>query len=154
MILLVKLGFISYMKSLIKAFVTLKNYKAYVEKEIGAYITCLMTDRGGEFTSNEFGEFYQSQGISRQLMATYTSQQNRVAKRKNRKIMNVVWSMLNEKQVPKAFWTEAVRWCVHIQNLCPTLAVENKTPEEETSGRVFLNFRMCCTCLCTGSKEE
>ena len=73
-----------------KSFVTLKNYKAYVEKEIGAYITCLMTDRGGEFTSNKFGEFYQSQGISRQLMAAYTSQQNRVAKRKNRKIMNVV----------------------------------------------------------------
>ena len=57
-----------------EAFVTLKNYKTYVEKEIGAYITCLRTDRGGEFTSNEFGEFCQSQGIGRQLTVAYTPQ--------------------------------------------------------------------------------
>ena len=55
-----------------EAFVTLKNYKAYVEKEIGAYITCLRTDRGVEFTSNEFREFFQSQGINRQLTTAYT----------------------------------------------------------------------------------
>ena len=42
--------------------------------------------------------------------------------------------MLNEKQVPKAFWLEAVRWCVHIHNRCPTVVVENKTPEEAWSG--------------------
>ena len=40
-----------------ESFVTLKNDKAYVEKDIGAYITCLRTNKGGEFTSNEFGEF-------------------------------------------------------------------------------------------------
>ena len=85
-------------------------------------------DRGGEFTSNEFGEFCQSQVISRHLTAAYTPQQNGVAERKNRTIMNYVRSMLNEKQVPKALWLEAVRWCVHIQNRCPTVAVENKTP--------------------------
>ena len=48
--------------------------------------------------------------------------------------MNVVRSMLNENQVPKAFWHEAVRWCVHIQNQCPIVAVENKIPEEAWSG--------------------
>ena len=49
-------------------------------------------------------------------------------------IMYVVRSMLNEKQVPKDFWPEAVRWCVHIQNRCPIVAVENKTQEEAWSG--------------------
>ena len=44
-------------------------------------------------------------------------------------IMNDVRSILNEKQVPKAFWPEAVRWCVHIKNRCPTTTVENKTPK-------------------------
>lgn len=48
--------------------------------------------------------------------------------------MNAVRSMLIEQQVPKAFWPEAVRWCVHIQNRCPTAAVKNKTPEEARSG--------------------
>ena len=42
--------------------------------------------------------------------------------------------MLNEKQVPKAFWPEVMSWCVHIHNRCPTVVVENKTPEEAWSG--------------------
>ena len=45
-------------------------------------------DRGGELTSNEFKEFCKVQGISRQLTAPYTPQQNGVVERENRTIMN------------------------------------------------------------------
>lgn len=117
-----------------EAFVAFKNFKACVEKEIGAHITCLRTDRGGEFNSNEFEEFCKAQGINRQLTAAYTPQQNGVAERKNRTIMNTVRSMLADKKVPKMFWPEAVKWCVHIQNRCLTAAVKGKTPEEAWSG--------------------
>jgi hypothetical protein len=48
-----------------EAFTTFKNYKNLVEKEIGAHIRCLRTDRGGEFTSFEFNEFYKTNDISR-----------------------------------------------------------------------------------------
>jgi len=118
-----------------EAFATFKIFKASVEKEIGAFLTCLRTDRGGEFTSNEFGEFCRSHGISRQLTAAFTPQQNGVAERKNRTIMNAVRSMLSERQVPKMFWSEATKWSVHIQNRSPTAAVEGMTPEEAWSGR-------------------
>lgn len=103
-----------------EAFGMFKNFKAYVEKEVGAFITCLRTDRGGEFTSNEFGEFCKDQGICRQLTAAYTPQQHGVAERKNRTIMNAVRVVLNERQVPRVFWPEVVRWCVHVQNRNPT----------------------------------
>ncbi|GJU04881.1 retrovirus-related pol polyprotein from transposon TNT 1-94 [Tanacetum coccineum] len=68
------------------------------------------------------------------MKAAYTPQQNGVAERKNRTIMNMVRSMLTEKQVPKMFLPEAVRWSVHILNRCPTVAVQNQTPEEAWSG--------------------
>ncbi|RDY07862.1 hypothetical protein CR513_07965, partial [Mucuna pruriens] len=42
--------------------------------------------------------------------------------------------VLNERQVPKVFWPEAVRWCVHIQNRSPTSAVDQRTLEETWSG--------------------
>lgn len=84
-----------------EAFTTFQHYKVSVEKETGAFITCLRTDRGGEFTSNEFSEFCKAQGIKRQLTAAYTPQQNGVAERKNTTIMNAVRSMLNERGVPK-----------------------------------------------------
>ncbi|KAL9235087.1 hypothetical protein vseg_009883 [Gypsophila vaccaria] len=118
-----------------EAFVSFKNYKTRVEKEACEFITCLKTDRGGEFTSNEFEDFCTSQGIARQLTASFTPQQNGVAERKNRTIMNAVRSMLIERKVPKVFWSEAARWCVHVLNRCPTVAVANKTPEEAWSGK-------------------
>lgn len=91
-----------------QAFATFKIFKSLVEKEIGAYIQCLRTDRGGEFTSHEFNAFCSANGINRQLIAAFTPQQNGVAERKNRTIMNMVRSMLSEKKVPKIFWLEAV----------------------------------------------
>ena len=118
-----------------EAYATFKTYKAKVEKETGAFIRSLRTDRGGEFTSNEFTSFCNENGILRQLTAAYTPQQNGVAERKNRTIMNMVRSMLSEKQIPKTFWPEAVNWTVHVLNRSPTLAVKNKTPEEAWSGR-------------------
>lgn len=47
--------------------------------------------------------------------------------------MNMVRSMLVEKKVPKVFWPEAVKWSVYVLNRCPTVAVQNKTPEEALS---------------------
>lgn len=117
-----------------EAFVIFKSYKAKVEKESGTCIRSLRTDRGGEFTSQEFINFCTEHGIQRQLTAAYTPQQNGVAERKNRTIMNMVRSMLSEKKIPKTFWPEAVNWTIHVLNRSPTLAVRNMTPEEAWSG--------------------
>jgi transposase InsO family protein len=86
-----------------EALSTFKSYKARVEKETGFYIRSLRTDRGGEFTSQDFTDFYNEHGIHRQLTTAYTPQQNGVAERKNRTIMNMVRSMLTAKQISKTF---------------------------------------------------
>lgn len=111
-----------------------KSFKASVEKEAGANILCLRTDRGGEFNSNEFTKFCKEQGIRRQLTTAYTPQQNGVAERKNRTIMNMVRCMLDEKKMPKEFWAEAANWCIHILNRCSTAALEGMTPQEAWTG--------------------
>lgn len=113
-----------------EALAVFKSFKIHVEKETNSLIRVLRTDRGGEFTSQEFINFCDVNGIRRQLTATYTPQQNGVAKWKNRTIMNMVRSMISEKQLPKTFWPEAVNWTVHVLNRSPTMAVKNKTPEE------------------------
>jgi len=116
-----------------QAFVSFKNFKCMVEKEVGTSIQCLRTDRGGEFTSHEFNSFCSSHGIKRQLTAAFTPQQNGVAERKNRTIMNMVRCMLSEKHLPKFLWGEAVNWAAYILNRSPTLAVKDKTPQEAWS---------------------
>lgn len=106
-----------------------------MENETGFPIKCLRTDRGGEFTSIEFNKFCMENGIKRQLTNAYTPQQNGVAERKNRTIMNMVRAMLSEKGIPKPFWEEAVNWSNYVLNKCPTFAVKNITPEEAWSGK-------------------
>ena len=116
---------------------TLNSFKAFktmVEKETRLFVKCFRTDRGGEFNSNELNDFCKQSGIKRQLTTAYTPQQNGVAERKNRTMMNMVRSMLSDKNIPKTFWPEAVNWTIYVLNRCPTLAVKNVTPEKAWSG--------------------
>ena len=124
---------IYFLAKMSKAFTIFKNFKNLVAKETEDFIRCLPTDRSVEFTSHEFNNFSKTNGISRQLTAPYTPQQNCAAQRKNITIMNIVRSILSEKPVPKNFWPEAENWTMHVVNRSPTVVVKNMTPEEAWS---------------------
>jgi hypothetical protein len=126
---------IYFMKEKSSALDLFKKFKVLVENESGCVIQCLRTDRGGEFTSNDFNMFCSDHGIKRQLTAAYTPQQNGVAERKNRTLMDMVRSMLAGRNVPKVFWPEAIKWATHVMNRSPTLSVKDITPEEAWSGK-------------------
>jgi len=118
-----------------EAFDAFKRFKSLVEKASGDKILCLCTDRGGEFTSSEFNEYCSTHGITRQLIAAYSPQQNGVAERRNRTLMNMVRCMLIARDVPKQYWPEAVNLATHILNRCPTTALANITPENAWQNR-------------------
>ncbi|GKD78912.1 putative zinc finger, CCHC-type containing protein [Tanacetum coccineum] len=63
-----------------------------------------------------------------------TPQQNGVAKRRNRTLMDMVRSMLANSKLPEFLWTEALKTAVHILNRVPTKYVP-KTPYEIWTGR-------------------
>ncbi|KAL4352077.1 hypothetical protein GQ457_06G007290 [Hibiscus cannabinus] len=124
-----------FLKQKSEAFGAFKNFKALVEKESGFDIKSLRSDRGGEFTSNEFNDFCKANGIRRPLTVPTSLQQNGVAERKNRTILNMARSMLKAKNMPKEFWAEAVSCVVYLSNRSPTKNVDNVTPQEAWSGR-------------------
>ena len=43
--------------------------------------------------------------------------------------------MLNEKNMPDAYWAEAVACAIYIMNRTPIVAVHDQTPEESFTGR-------------------
>ncbi|KAL0355685.1 UNVERIFIED_CONTAM: Copia protein [Sesamum radiatum] len=94
----------------------------------------LRTDRGGEFTSNEFKAFCELHGIRRPMTVPRTPQQNGVAERKNRTVLNMARTMLKSKEMPKEFWAEAVACAVYLLNRSPTRSLEKITPQEAWSG--------------------
>ena len=63
---------VMFLKQKSDAFQMFKWYLARVEKETGKRLKCLRSDRGGEFTSKEFEEFYNERGIKRQTLAPRT----------------------------------------------------------------------------------
>ncbi|GJU21044.1 zinc finger, CCHC-type containing protein [Tanacetum coccineum] len=63
-----------FLKSKDQAFDTFKEYKKSTENELRTTLKMLRTDRGGEFTSNEFTQYCKENGIARQLTAPYSPQ--------------------------------------------------------------------------------
>ena len=91
-----------------EAFNVFKIFKARVENETGRTVKNLRTDCGGKYYSKVFADFCETSGIWKELTTAYTSQQNGVAERKNRTILNMVRSLLARGRVPKEFWPEVV----------------------------------------------
>lgn len=60
-----------------------KIFNDKVENEVERRIKCLRSDRGGEFTSDEFNNYCEKHGIRRQLSVPRTPQQNGVVERMN-----------------------------------------------------------------------
>nr|GEU39688.1 retrovirus-related Pol polyprotein from transposon TNT 1-94 [Tanacetum cinerariifolium] len=84
-------------------FEVFKVYKARVELDSGKKIKCLRTDNGGEYTGDEFDTFYKQEGIKRQFTTAYTPQQNKVAERMNRTLLEEQEKF--ELKTPMEMWT-------------------------------------------------
>ena len=79
-------------------------------------LKAIRSDNGGEYLSNGFKGYLEEHGIHHQLTVAYTPQQNGVAERMNRTLMNLVRSMLHHKGIHKSFWAEALSTAVYIRN--------------------------------------
>ena len=77
----------------------------------------------------------QDSGIKRELTTPYNPQQNGVAERKNRNIMEATRARLHDQDIPMHLWVEAARIVVYVQNRTPHRVLKNKTPEEVFSSK-------------------
>jgi len=115
-----------------------KTYKVEAEKQKEKKIKIVRSDRGGEYyaryTENgqligQFAQFLQGEGIVAQYTMPDTPQQNDVAERRNRTLMDMVRSMLSNSELPLFLWSEALKTAVYVLNRVPSKAVP-KTPFE------------------------
>lgn len=111
------------------------EWKALVEKSTGKRLKVLRTDNGGEYTSAEFENYLKGEGIRHELTVPKTPEQNGVAERMNRTLVETVRCMLTDGKLPKKFWAEAINTAVYIRNRGPTKAVKGMTPYEALTGK-------------------
>ncbi|KAI3744767.1 hypothetical protein L1987_57858 [Smallanthus sonchifolius] len=68
----------------------------------------IRSDNGNEFKNSKMGLFYLQRGIHHEFSAPYVPQQNGVAERKNRTLVETARTMLADSKLPVTFWAEAV----------------------------------------------
>jgi hypothetical protein len=98
-------------------------------------IKMLRSNNGGEYTSKEFVNFYKDVRIKRELTTPYNPQQNSVAERKNRTILEAVKTMIHDQDLPICLWAESTMAVVYVQNRFSHSALGLKTPEEMFTGK-------------------
>lgn len=110
------------------------NFKDQVEKQIGLSIKVLRSDGGGEYCNADFTNYLSIHGIIHQVTMPYSPQQNGVAERLNRTLLEKVRCMLFDAKLGKRYWGEAVMSAIYLKNRSPTAAVPDATPEQLWTG--------------------
>ncbi|GJV57273.1 putative ribonuclease H-like domain-containing protein [Tanacetum coccineum] len=107
-------------------------------------------DNGTEFKNNDMNQFCGMKRIKREFSVARTPQQNEVAERKNRTLIEAARTMLADSLLPTTFWAEAVSTACYVQNRVLVTKPHNKTPYELLHGRPpSISFMRPFGCLVT-----
>ena len=118
------------LKNKSEVFKKIQEWKSMVEKSSGEKIKTLRSDNGDEYTSKEFEDYLKKNGIRHERTVPKTPEQNGVAERMNRMLVETVRAMLSDSKLPKKFWAEALSTASYVRNRSPTTAVKAMTPYE------------------------
>lgn len=98
----------------------IKDFIKFGKTQFGYKPKAFRSDRGGEYLSHDLRDNLQRQGIIFQHTTPYTPEQNGVAERKNRYLVEAVRTMLVDAKLPPTYWGEAVMTATYVQNRLPT----------------------------------
>ena len=118
-----------------QVFEAFKEYEALVVAKFGVAISQFTSDQGREYCSTEQLQWYKKKGIQIETTIAYSPQQNGVAERFNRTLVEKVRAMIIESNVPKNMWGDAAQCACYLINRSPTKSLDGHvTPAEKFYG--------------------
>ncbi|GJS07465.1 retrovirus-related pol polyprotein from transposon TNT 1-94 [Tanacetum coccineum] len=117
-----------------ETFSMFKEWKQLVENQTGRKLKKLRTNNGLEFCNQKFNNLCKENGIARHLTVAGTPQQNGLADRMNRTLLNKVRCLLIQFGLPDSFWVKVTVTTTYLINRSPSTALEKKTPMDLWSG--------------------
>ena len=112
-----------------------------VETQFHTRIQILKIDNGREFFQSQLNSFLQEKGIIHLSLCVDTPQQNGVAERKNRNLLEVTRSLMLTTHVPKMFWGEAMLTATFLINRMPSRVLQFQTPHKKLL-ETYPHFRL------------
>ncbi|GJU34378.1 putative ribonuclease H-like domain-containing protein [Tanacetum coccineum] len=125
-----RFSWVFFLKSKDETSEILKNFIKEVENLVDKKVKIIRSDNGTEFKNKVMDDFCREKGIKREYSVARTPQQNGVAERKNRTLIEAARTMLADSKLPTTFWAEAVSTACYVQNRVLIVKPHNKTPYE------------------------
>ncbi|CAI5961079.1 unnamed protein product [Closterium sp. NIES-64] len=113
---------------------TLIRWLLTTEDTRGRRVSCLHSDRGGEFRSGILTGFCREQGIRQSWTLPESPQQNGVAERRIGLVMEIARTSLTHACAPHFLWPYAVRYAAHQLNLWPRVSRPEVSPTSLWTG--------------------
>jgi transposase InsO family protein len=114
-----RLSFVALLRFKDDAGPMLQDIIAQVETQLGRKVKSIRSDGGGEYLNHAMSEFCASKGILHQKTTAYSPQQNGIAERLNRTLLDRARAMLLESQLPLKYWGEAILTANYLRNRAP-----------------------------------
>ncbi|GKE20033.1 putative ribonuclease H-like domain-containing protein, partial [Tanacetum coccineum] len=108
----------------------LKTFITEIENQLDHKVKVIRSDNGIEFKNSIMNQFCEIKGIKREFSVVRTPQQNGVAERKNRTLIEAARTILVDSKFPTTFWAEAVTTACYVLNRVLVIKPHNKTPYE------------------------
>ncbi|CAJ2635918.1 unnamed protein product [Trifolium pratense] len=105
-----------------------KDFVKMVQNQFQTNIQVFRSDNGKEYFNTMLSDFFRENGIVHQSSCPNTPQQNGVAERKNRHLLEVARALLFASKVPNYLWGEAVLTAAYLINRVPSKVLNFQTP--------------------------
>ena len=128
-------GEITFLKEKSDLVAAFKEYRARAENFTGKKIKFVQNDNGREYVNNEMDEYLAKHGIRKRLTVPHTPQQNGIAERRNRTLVETARCMMLQSKLPPSFWAEAVSTANYLRNRCSSRSIGGETPFKLWTGK-------------------
>jgi hypothetical protein len=115
---------------------SLINYIQWAENQLNRKVKQVLSDGGGEFCNGSLKSFFNKHGIEHLVTVPHTPQQNGVAERINRTLLDKAKPMMLDSNVPPQLWPEAIDTAAYVQARSPHAKLKTKTPFELFFGKL------------------
>ncbi|GJR21977.1 putative ribonuclease H-like domain-containing protein [Tanacetum coccineum] len=105
-----------FMKTGLKFVNTARPINTVRSVNTGRPFSTARSDNGTEFKNKVMDDFCREKGIKREYSVARTPQQNGVAERKNRTLIEAARTMLADSKLPTTFWAKAVSTGCYVHN--------------------------------------
>jgi hypothetical protein len=140
----------------------LEHFQSWALRLNNEHPNCLKairSDNGAEFKNASFDEFCLEHEIEQQFSTPRVPQQNGVMERKNRTLVEMARTILDEHRTPRRFWADAISTAYYISNRIFLRSILHLTPFElrfghKSSVSHFRPFGCKCFVLKRGNLDK